>query len=134
MQGVYSFAVEAAGAARVQHLFALSTHTMQWFVERGFTQCSLQDLPERRVALYNHGRASKIYIKPLMVCARAARPCHARRTRPCARAPHAPAHTHTHRSTEALVRPRAQSTRLLDAEELFWTDSLSKQGKANSGG
>ena len=70
-----SFLERTAAAARVQHLFALSTHTMQWFVERGFTQCSLQDLPERRVALYNHGRASKIYIKPLMVCARAARPC-----------------------------------------------------------
>jgi amino-acid N-acetyltransferase len=60
------FLERTAIAAGVQQLFALSTHTMQWFMERGFTEVPLQALPERRVAIYNHERGSKIYMKNLM--------------------------------------------------------------------
>ena len=69
-----------AAAAGVQNLFALSTHTMQWFIERGYKQAPLEALPERRVAIVDKTRGSKIYIKSLT------------------------------------------STRVLDAEELFWAD------------
>ena len=54
-----------AAAAGVERLFALSTHTMQWFIERGFASCALVDLPPRRIAIYNHTRGSKIYMNPL---------------------------------------------------------------------
>lgn len=53
-------------AAGVSNLFALSTHTMQWFMERGFSEVALNALPERRVAIYNHERGSKIYMKNLL--------------------------------------------------------------------
>jgi amino-acid N-acetyltransferase len=60
-----SFVERTAAAAGVEHLFALSTHTMLWFEERGFSETSLAALPEQRVAIYNHQRGSKIYIKAL---------------------------------------------------------------------
>jgi amino-acid N-acetyltransferase len=60
-----SFVERTAAAAGVEHLFALSTHTMHWFEERGFSEASLTSLPPRRVAIYNHQRGSKIYIKEL---------------------------------------------------------------------
>jgi amino-acid N-acetyltransferase len=60
-----SFVERTAAAAGVEHLFALSTHTMHWFEERGFSEASLAALPPQRVAIYNHQRGSKIYIKAL---------------------------------------------------------------------
>jgi amino-acid N-acetyltransferase len=77
------FLERTAIAAGVSHIFALSTHTMQWFQERGFSQCALEALPERRQLIYNHKRASKIYMKSLA------------------------------------------SSRLLDAQELFWVENMS---------
>lgn len=43
----------------------LSTHTGHWFVERGYTEKSPQDLPSIRRASYNPERNSKIYYKVL---------------------------------------------------------------------
>ena len=53
------FLERTAVAAGLRHVFALSTHTMQWFMERGFTQVPLEALPERRIAIFNHERNSK---------------------------------------------------------------------------
>ena len=54
-----------AVAAGVTRLFVLSTVTMQWFVERGFSEAPVDDLPERRRAIYDAARNSKIYMKGL---------------------------------------------------------------------
>lgn len=35
-------------ASSVKHLFVFSTTTMQWFVERGFTESEVSDLPPDR--------------------------------------------------------------------------------------
>ena len=83
------FMERTAVAAGVSNLFALSTHTMQWFMERGFRQVSVDELPPRRVAIYDRGRGSKIYMKTL------------------------------------------SSPRLLDAEELFWSDLVTGQSKGS---
>ena len=45
----------------------LSTHTGHWFVERGYTQTTPEELPESRRVSYNEQRNSKIYIKSLNV-------------------------------------------------------------------
>lgn len=45
------------------NVFVLSTQTMEWFVERGFSEATVDQLPPSRQATYNHKRASKIYIK-----------------------------------------------------------------------
>ena len=49
----------------ITDVFVLSTRTMQWFVERGFAECTVADLPESRQALYNWQRKSKVYRKEL---------------------------------------------------------------------
>ena len=49
----------------VRQLFVLSTRTMHWFQERGFTKADINDLPVKRKAMYNYQRQSKVFIKPL---------------------------------------------------------------------
>jgi amino-acid N-acetyltransferase len=43
----------------------LSTHTGHWFVARGYSETSPQDLPPSRRASYNEQRNSKVYTKSL---------------------------------------------------------------------
>ena len=55
-----------ARQAGIRKLFALSTHTGEWFIERGFQTASAQDLPaERRQDLIDSGRNSKIFVYDL---------------------------------------------------------------------
>ncbi len=46
-------------------LFLLTTHTHHWFIEHGFELKTIAELPEKRQALYNFQRQSKVLIKPL---------------------------------------------------------------------
>lgn len=46
-------------------LFALTTRTLHWFRERGFTPGDLQALPVRKRELYNYHRNSKVLFKAL---------------------------------------------------------------------
>jgi amino-acid N-acetyltransferase len=46
-------------------VFVLSTQTMEWFLERGFDEARVEMLPPTRQAMYNHNRASKIYMKKI---------------------------------------------------------------------
>ncbi len=56
----YLFA--SAKARGIRTLFALSTHTGEWFVERGFQTASVDDLPEARQREYHEsGRKSKVF-------------------------------------------------------------------------
>lgn len=50
------------GARKV---FVLSTQTMDWFIERGFREVSVDSLPPSRQAMYNKKRKSKIYMKEI---------------------------------------------------------------------
>ncbi|MFC3115751.1 amino-acid N-acetyltransferase [Cellvibrio fontiphilus] len=50
---------------RVKQLFLLTTQTAHWFIEQGFVQGKLEDLPVERQRLYNYQRNSKIFIKAL---------------------------------------------------------------------
>ena len=47
----------------LERLFVLTTETLHWFRERGFTPGSLDDLPVKRRELYNYQRNSKILYK-----------------------------------------------------------------------
>ena len=60
---------EAERQARQQglsRLFVLTTHTVHWFLERGFSLASMQDLPTLKRDTYNHARKSKILTKSLI--------------------------------------------------------------------
>ena len=51
-----------ARARGIRRLFALSTHTGEWFVERGFQAAAVADLPEERQQEYHQSRRqSKVF-------------------------------------------------------------------------
>ncbi len=50
---------------KLTDLFVLTTRTAQWFLERGFRQATIAELPQRKQALYNYQRKSQVYRKQL---------------------------------------------------------------------
>ena len=52
-----------AGKAKMTTLYLLTTQTAHWFIEQGFTECSVEQLPEYRQRLYNYQRRSKVFYK-----------------------------------------------------------------------
>ena len=46
-------------------LFALTTQTQEWFIERGFADANVEDLPNTKQSLYNWQRGSKVLLKSL---------------------------------------------------------------------
>lgn len=49
----------------LEQLFVLTTHTADWFRERGFVPADLEVLPGMRRDLYNYQRQSKVFVKQL---------------------------------------------------------------------
>ncbi|TJZ79024.1 amino-acid N-acetyltransferase [Chitiniphilus eburneus] len=56
---------QQARSLGMTQLFALTTRTSHWFVERGFAQASVEELPMEKKRLYNYQRRSKVFIKAL---------------------------------------------------------------------
>jgi len=56
---------EVARKKKLKRLFVLTTQTAHWFVERGFVETSVQELPQKKQALYNYQRRSKVFVKKL---------------------------------------------------------------------
>ena len=50
----------------IKQLFLLTTQTAHWFIEQGFVQGKLEDLPITKQEFYNFQRNSKIFIKDLV--------------------------------------------------------------------
>ena len=48
---------------KITQLFLLTTQTAHWFIEQGFVQGKIEDLPIAKQELYNFQRNSKIFIK-----------------------------------------------------------------------
>jgi len=49
----------------VKKLFVLTTHAMHWFLEQGFVEAAVADLPVTKKQLYNYQRNSKVLIKEI---------------------------------------------------------------------
>ncbi|KAF9621160.1 hypothetical protein IFM89_016654 [Coptis chinensis] len=49
----------------LEKLFLLTTRTADWFVRRGFSECSIESIPETRRKRINLSRRSKYYMKVL---------------------------------------------------------------------
>jgi amino-acid N-acetyltransferase len=49
----------------LKKLFSLTTHTPHWFIEHGFVQGKIDDLPVQKQRLYNYQRNSLVLIKDL---------------------------------------------------------------------
>ena len=56
---------EHAKTEGIKRLFSLTTHTPHWFIERGFVQGKIEDLPMQRQRLYNYQRNSLVLVKSL---------------------------------------------------------------------
>ena len=54
-----------AKAQGLNKLVVLTTRTAHWFVERGFTEADISELPEQKKQLYNYQRRSKVFVKKL---------------------------------------------------------------------
>jgi amino-acid N-acetyltransferase len=54
-----------AKKAGLQSLFVLTTKTPHWFLEKGFAEGNIDNLPDKKKSLYNYQRKSKIFVKPL---------------------------------------------------------------------
>lgn len=57
-----------ASVAREQglkKLFVLTTRTAHWFIERGFKEADVSDLPAQKKSLYNYQRKSKVFVRKI---------------------------------------------------------------------
>ncbi len=54
-----------AVALGLKQIFVLTTRTAHWFIERGFAEIPVDDLPGEKKSLYNLQRNSKVFSKPL---------------------------------------------------------------------
>jgi amino-acid N-acetyltransferase len=54
-----------ARAGGIGRLFVLTTRAQHWFIERGFVESSVDNLPKEKQFLYNLQRRSKVFVKPL---------------------------------------------------------------------
>ncbi|HEY0720667.1 MAG TPA: amino-acid N-acetyltransferase [Gammaproteobacteria bacterium] len=59
------YAEKRARQLGIKRLFVLTTRTAHWFLERGFREGELADLPVKKQAMYNYQRRSQVFIKPL---------------------------------------------------------------------
>jgi len=49
----------------ITRLFVLTSQTSHWFLERGFKQAKIENLPLKKQRLYNYQRNSRVFIKPI---------------------------------------------------------------------
>ena len=54
-----------AQAMGIEQVFVLTTQTAHWFIENGFSEGSVAELPEEKQSLYNYQRNAKVLFKPL---------------------------------------------------------------------
>ena len=59
------FITKIAKNKQLQRLLVLTTQSIDWFKERGFTIGEVEDLPEKKKALYNFQRNSKVLFKQI---------------------------------------------------------------------
>ena len=56
---------EAAKEMGLKSIFVLTTRTEHWFLERGFIERNVDELPQERKHLYNLQRRSKVFVKKI---------------------------------------------------------------------
>lgn len=69
-EALLEFMEARATAKGLRSLFVLTTRTAHWFVERGFVEASVDQLPKKKQSLYNYQRRSKVFLKKLAKAAK----------------------------------------------------------------
>ena len=54
-----------AASAGIENLLVMTTKTAHWFIERGFSEANIQDLPANKQSMYNYQRNARIFRKPI---------------------------------------------------------------------
>ncbi|MBF7688832.1 amino-acid N-acetyltransferase [Acinetobacter rathckeae] len=62
-QQILAFLEQKAQHLGIEYIFVLTTRTAHWFLEQGFVQASVDDLPSSRQQLYNYQRNSQVFKK-----------------------------------------------------------------------
>lgn len=62
---LFTIMESTAKKAGLKKLFVLTTQAEHWFLDRGFSECSLDDLPVEKQDLYNYQRKSKVLIRSM---------------------------------------------------------------------
>ncbi len=60
-----AFVEKQANILKLEKIFVLTTQASHWFLERGFTKASIDDLPLKKQTLYNFQRNSLIFLKSI---------------------------------------------------------------------
>ena len=60
-----SYLEKKAKSSSLNLIFILTTQTADWFIDQGYSQGNIDDLPLEKKSLYNYQRNSKIFIKKL---------------------------------------------------------------------
>ncbi len=63
---LFSYCEEQALEQGLSSVFVLTTRTEHWFVERGFVESDVANLPAEKQKLYNLQRRSKVFVKHLV--------------------------------------------------------------------
>jgi len=58
---IVSYLIEKAERVGMARVFALTTHTFDWFEQLGFVETNLEGLPAKKRETYNHARKSRIF-------------------------------------------------------------------------
>jgi amino-acid N-acetyltransferase len=57
--------ISVAKAQGMKKLFVLTTRAAHWFIERGFVESDISELPAQKKSLYNFQRKSKVFVKKI---------------------------------------------------------------------
>jgi amino-acid N-acetyltransferase len=62
---LFNYCQKQAKENGFKQLFCLTTRTEHWFLERGFIEKTIENLPQEKQKLYNFQRKSKVFVKTL---------------------------------------------------------------------
>jgi amino-acid N-acetyltransferase len=62
---LFNYCQNQAKELGFKQLFCLTTHTEHWFLERGFVEGIIEQLPHEKQKMYNYQRNSKVFVKAL---------------------------------------------------------------------
>lgn len=64
-QAILDHMIGVAQTQGLKKLFVLTTRTAHWFVERGFRESDIAELPAQKKSLYNYQRKSKVFARKI---------------------------------------------------------------------
>ncbi len=64
-EAILTHMTELAKVQGLQKLFVLTTRTAHWFLERGFKESAVTELPAQKKSLYNYQRKSKVFCRKI---------------------------------------------------------------------